>query len=451
MCWVMPPASPATTSVSRSASSSEVLPWSTWPMTVTTGARGSSISGSSASPRNPISTSLSATRCSRWPNSVTINSAVSASIVWLIVAMTPMRIIALMTSVPRSAMRLASSWIVIVSGTTTSRTILVCSSWCRRWRSRSRARRTDASERMRSPASSSSARVTVSLPRRRCSSRRTGVAGRLISGRRPGRSAVAGASSSSGVTAILPAAVRAATLAAAALPARSATSRRDSSSRRRVSSSSARFLPSSSARLRASSSSMRRRASSSARCLASSAARSSSWRRRSASASAARWRDSSSALRASCSARTRPARSSAVSARGTVTGRRTGSATGAVGAAAGRARAVAGAAGSGRPGSGAAPGATRRFLRTSTVTVFERPCEKLWRTCPVSTLRRSSSRPRPRLNGRFCSCSLASCSLASVMRFGTTILWRRPSRHEINCLLHHCSDPQAGQPRQIEL
>ena len=39
MCWVMPPASPAATSVSRIASSSEVLPWSTWPMMVTTGGR----------------------------------------------------------------------------------------------------------------------------------------------------------------------------------------------------------------------------------------------------------------------------------------------------------------------------------------------------------------------------------------------------------------------------
>ena len=39
MCWVMPPASPATTSVSRIASSSDVLPWSTWPMIVTTGGR----------------------------------------------------------------------------------------------------------------------------------------------------------------------------------------------------------------------------------------------------------------------------------------------------------------------------------------------------------------------------------------------------------------------------
>ncbi len=42
MCWVMPPNSPATTSVSRIASSSFVLPWSTWPMTVTTGGLGTS-------------------------------------------------------------------------------------------------------------------------------------------------------------------------------------------------------------------------------------------------------------------------------------------------------------------------------------------------------------------------------------------------------------------------
>ncbi len=33
----MPPASPETTLVSRMASSSDVLPWSTWPMMVTTG------------------------------------------------------------------------------------------------------------------------------------------------------------------------------------------------------------------------------------------------------------------------------------------------------------------------------------------------------------------------------------------------------------------------------
>ena len=45
MCWVMPPASPAATSVSRIASSSEVLPWSTWPMIVTTGGRALEVLG----------------------------------------------------------------------------------------------------------------------------------------------------------------------------------------------------------------------------------------------------------------------------------------------------------------------------------------------------------------------------------------------------------------------
>ena len=47
MCWVMPPASPATTSASRTASSSDVLPWSTWPMIVTTGGRSTRSSSAS--------------------------------------------------------------------------------------------------------------------------------------------------------------------------------------------------------------------------------------------------------------------------------------------------------------------------------------------------------------------------------------------------------------------
>ena len=56
MCCVMPPASVSTTDVSRIASSSVVLPWSTWPMIVTTGGRSarsssasSYVSGSSSS------------------------------------------------------------------------------------------------------------------------------------------------------------------------------------------------------------------------------------------------------------------------------------------------------------------------------------------------------------------------------------------------------------------
>ena len=67
MCWVMPPASPAATSVSRIASSSEVLPWSTWPMIVITGGRSISSSaesvysgsGSTSSSAEMMSTFLS--------------------------------------------------------------------------------------------------------------------------------------------------------------------------------------------------------------------------------------------------------------------------------------------------------------------------------------------------------------------------------------------------------
>ena len=344
--------------------------------------------------------------------------------------MTPMRISDLITSAPRSAMRLASSWIVIVSGTTTSRTIFVCSRRSMRWRSRSRARRTEARLRVRSPPSSSRARVTVSLPRRRWSSaRRTGAAGRFKSGRRPGRAA-AGASSSSSTAgaAILPAAVSAATLAAAALPARSATSRRDSSSLRRASSSAVRRFASSSARVRASSSSGLRRASSSARSRASSAARSSSWRRRSASASAARRRASSSALRASCRTRTRVACSSAVSVRAVPAGRAVGRLPVADGAA-GCARAAGWARATGRRRRLAAAG-FRRAGRARRASCEPRPSP------PSSGHARSSGAPgrsRPvgaapsvpperSVKGRFCSCSLASCSFASVMRFGTVLL-----------------------------
>ena len=60
MCCVMPPASVETTEVSRIASSSDVLPWSTWPMIVTTGARGSR---SAASSSNTSAASTSSAAC----------------------------------------------------------------------------------------------------------------------------------------------------------------------------------------------------------------------------------------------------------------------------------------------------------------------------------------------------------------------------------------------------
>ncbi len=80
----MPPASPAATSVERMASSSEVLPWSTWPMMVTTGARGCRFAGSSA--RRTCLLRRRTRRRARtvWPSSSAISCAVSASIVSVI-------------------------------------------------------------------------------------------------------------------------------------------------------------------------------------------------------------------------------------------------------------------------------------------------------------------------------------------------------------------------------
>ena len=58
MCCVIPPASVSTTAAWRIASSSVVLPWSTWPMIVTTGGRGAR--SSSASSKTSGSSSSSA-------------------------------------------------------------------------------------------------------------------------------------------------------------------------------------------------------------------------------------------------------------------------------------------------------------------------------------------------------------------------------------------------------
>ena len=90
-------------------------------MIVTTGGRATSVSGASAVSARPVSTSPSATRLGLWPISVTTSSAVSGSIAWLMVAITPMRISVLTTSALRSDMREASSWTVMVSGIVTSR------------------------------------------------------------------------------------------------------------------------------------------------------------------------------------------------------------------------------------------------------------------------------------------------------------------------------------------
>ena len=118
MCWVMPPASPETTLVLRIASSSEVLPWSTWPMMVTIGGRGCRLPSSSPEAWTiTSSTSDSETRTTLWPNSSTMSAAVSGSMAWFCVAMMPFCIRVLTTAATRSAMRLASSCTVIASGT----------------------------------------------------------------------------------------------------------------------------------------------------------------------------------------------------------------------------------------------------------------------------------------------------------------------------------------------
>ncbi len=126
MCWVMPPASPATTLALRMRSSSLVLPWSTWPMTVITGAR---VGASSASSRKSRSSSFcSSTSCSSpgstmrisAPSSATNSSIMSSDSDWVAVTISPCSMRKRTTS---AAVRLnlgPSSWGVEARSTTTS-------------------------------------------------------------------------------------------------------------------------------------------------------------------------------------------------------------------------------------------------------------------------------------------------------------------------------------------
>ena len=98
MCWVMPPASPAATSVSRIASSSEVLPWSTWPMIVTTGGRSARSSSASANCGSSGSSSAAVTISSLRSYSSAIALIDSSVRVWVRVAISPIIISFLITS-----------------------------------------------------------------------------------------------------------------------------------------------------------------------------------------------------------------------------------------------------------------------------------------------------------------------------------------------------------------
>src|SRR5512143_2630689 len=120
MCWVMPPASPATTFVLRMWSSSEVLPWSTCPITVTTGGRGRSVSARSAGCSGAaIAYSSSFTAWN--PNADAISSIRSKSSRWLIVTICPSSLKAKVTiCVGGTLSTLASSLTVMNSVTRTS-------------------------------------------------------------------------------------------------------------------------------------------------------------------------------------------------------------------------------------------------------------------------------------------------------------------------------------------
>src|SRR6266480_86766 len=115
MCCVIPPNSFSATFDLRIASSSEVLPWSTWPMTVTTGGRSLSCVGSRSS-SSTTSPSTERTSRSKLNLSATSFAAVGSSSS-LTVAMTPSSTNALITSPDFRRIFSASSPTVTDSGT----------------------------------------------------------------------------------------------------------------------------------------------------------------------------------------------------------------------------------------------------------------------------------------------------------------------------------------------
>ena len=98
MCCVIPPASPAATSVSRIASSSEVLPWSTWPMIVITGGRSISSSSVSSKVGSSSASSVAPTMSTFLSNDSASTSIASSERVWVSVAISPSSISFLITS-----------------------------------------------------------------------------------------------------------------------------------------------------------------------------------------------------------------------------------------------------------------------------------------------------------------------------------------------------------------
>ena len=93
MCWVIPPASPDTTSMSMILSRSDVFPWSTWPRKVTIGGRNCSDSSSTSSSEK--SASICSSRETGCLNSISRDSwaarnwAVSSSSIPLMLDIVP--------------------------------------------------------------------------------------------------------------------------------------------------------------------------------------------------------------------------------------------------------------------------------------------------------------------------------------------------------------------------
>ena len=98
MCCVIPPASVSTTAVSRIASSSVVLPWSTWPMIVTTGGRASSDSSASSYDSGSASSSAACLIVTSRLSSAAISSTSSSESDWLRSSSEPRPISILMIS-----------------------------------------------------------------------------------------------------------------------------------------------------------------------------------------------------------------------------------------------------------------------------------------------------------------------------------------------------------------
>ena len=108
MCWVIPPASLSATAVSRIASSSVVLPWSTWPMIVTTGGRGARSSSTSSKASGSSSSSAACLIVTSRSTSVAISCTASSESVWVMVTISPRPIMILMiceTGIPSALER----------------------------------------------------------------------------------------------------------------------------------------------------------------------------------------------------------------------------------------------------------------------------------------------------------------------------------------------------------